>query len=607
MAFKYEKYKIEAKTIPELFMKRVERDPQRIAFVHVHKGKWTSVNYKDYYEQVKEVSFGLASMGLEKGDAIVIWANNRAEWYYADMGTTLIGGMPIGVYQSSTAEQGTYMVNHSSAKFLVVEGQEELDKALEQLDNMPTVEAVFAIEHVEMNHPKVRRFQDLYEMGKDLQKEKPDLIQERIKLIDPDEIVTLVYTSGTTGPPKGVMLSHANCLYCLEHFYDFLPVDSSAVTVAFLPLCHIGGRIGGYYVNIYSGMTPVLAESWEELLFNLSEVRPTFIATTPRIIEKFHSMAQTLIDDAPKLQQIAAGWAENVGVEVSRLKQKGMSPSTFQKIKYFFADIILFRRIRDLFGGKIQYFVSGGAPIAKELIEYFHAVGILILESYGQTELTGNVIQNRAENYRFGSVGNVFPGSEIKLAEDGEILYKGPAACMGYHKEPEATKELIDEEGYLHTGDVGRVDEDGFYYITDRKKDIMITAAGKNISPQNIENLLKTSKYISHACVFGDRRKYLTAVITLDEDESLKYARDNKIIFKDLRDLTTKPEIIKLISDVVKERNEKLHRVEQLKKFRILKEELDQDDAEITSTMKIKRRILYERHKHLVESMYKGK
>ena len=598
------KEKIEAKTIPDLFLERVRRDPRRIAFVHVFKGKWTTVTYEDYFKCAKEIGLGLAAVGLEKGDAISIWANNRAEWYYADMGASLMGAMPIGIYQTNSAEQGAYLINHSNSKILIVEGQEELDKILEQWDNLPMIEFVFAIEHVEVEHPKVRRFQELFELGRKLDQEQPNLLEERGRLIKPDDIVTLVYTSGTTGPPKGVMLSHANCLYFLEHYFDFLPVDSSAVTVGFLPLCHVGGRMAGHYVNIYSGITPVFSESWEELLFNLSEVRPTFIGTTPRIIEKFHSMVQTLIDDAPKIQQLAARWATRVGIDVSRKKQEGRPVPILQRTKFFIADILLFRRIRDIFGGKIQYFISGGAPISKDLIDYFHAVGILILEGYGQSETAGNVVQNRSKYFRFGSVGRVFPDSEIRIADDGEILYRGPAACQGYFKEPEATRELIDGEGWLYTGDVGEFDEDGYLYITDRKKDIMITSGGKNVTPQNIENLLKTSKYISHACVFGDRKKFLSALVTLDEDESLKYARDNKIIFKDLRALTKKPEIIKLISDVVKEKNQKLHNVERIKKFRILEEDLDQDEGEITPTMKVKRKILYERYKDLVESMY---
>ena len=598
------KERIEAKTIPELFLNRVRSNPSKIGFVHVHRGKWTPVTYEEYFRYAKEVGMGLAAAGLNKGDAVSIWSNNRAEWYYADIGATLMGGMPIGVYQTDTAEQGAYIISHSNSKILIVEGQEEVDKILSVWDQLPMLESVFAIEHVNVDHPRIRRFNELYELGRSLMKTNPNLMEERLQAVKPDDMVTLVYTSGTTGPPKAVMLSHANALYFLEHYYDFLPVDSSDVTVAFLPLCHVGGRMGGHYVNLYSGMTPVFAESWEELLFNLSEVRPTFIGTTPRIIEKFHSMVQTLVDDAPRLQQIIARWAESVGRDISILQQQGLPVSRLGKLRFLAADLLFFRRIRDLFGGRIRYFVSGGAPIAKDLIDYFHSVGILILESYGQSETSGSVVQNKAGDYRFGSVGKIFPGSEVKLAEDGEILYRGPASCLGYFKDKEATRELIDDEGWLHTGDVGRFDGDGYLYITDRKKDIMITSGGKNVTPQNIENLLKTSKYISHACVFGDRRKYLTALVTLDEDEALKYARDNKIIFKDLRDLTKKPEIVKLIANVVKEKNDKLHRVEQIKKFRILEEELDQDEGEITPTMKVKRKIMYERYKDLVESMY---
>jgi len=596
---------IEAKTVAELFRKRAEKDQNKAAFIHIDKGDWTPVTYQDYYDRCKEIGLGLLAAGLEKGDMISIWSHNRAEWYYTDLGATLVGGIPVGIYQTNTAEQGAYIISHSNSKIAIVEGQEEVDKIIQVWDKLPMLKHVFVIEHVNTDHPAFKRFDELIAMGRELEQKQPGLFDSRFNEIKPDDIVTLVYTSGTTGPPKGVMLSHSNCLYFLKHYYDFIPADASDVTVAFLPLCHVGGRMGGHYVMIYSGITPVFAESWEELLYNLTEVRPTFIATTPRIIEKFHSMVEVYIDDAPKLQQLISKWALKSGVEASLAKQSETPLSLAQQVKLFLADLLLFRRIRGLFGGRIRYFISGGAPISKELIEFFHAVGILILESYGLSEGAGSFVQNRANDYRFGSVGKVFPGSEIKIASDGEILYRGPATCNGYHKDPEASEELIDKEGWLHTGDIGEFDEDGYLYITDRKKDIMITSGGKNVTPQNIENLLKTSKYISHACVFGDGRKYLTALITLDEEEALKYARDNKLIFKDLRDLTRVPEIIDLINLVIKEKNKDLHRVEQIKYFSILEEELDQDEGEITPTMKVRRKVLYERYRDLIESMYK--
>ncbi len=595
---------IKADTIPEFFRKRVELDPEKVPYFYVNKGKWTPITYGEYFDKCREAAMGFLSMGLEKGDSVTIWSNNRMEWFYADLGASLVGGIPVGIYQTNTAEQGAYVIEHSDSKIAIVEGKEELDKILDQWDNLPNLELVFVIEHVEIDHPKIRKYSDIHEHGKKLYQENPDLFEERYKAIQPEDTASIIYTSGTTGPPKGVIMTHANAIYFLEHFWDFLPAESSDVTMAFMPLTHVGGRIGSHYVIFYSGMTAVLAESWEELFYNLSEVRPTYIGTTPRIIEKFHSMIMTLISDAPKIQQLLSEWCIKVGREASLIKQQYKPLPIFLWVKNQVADLILFRKIRKLFGGKIRSFVSGGAPISQELIEFFHSVGILILETYGQSETSGSVVQNRMDDYRFGSVGRVYPGSEIKLLEDGEILYRGPAATPGYLKAPEATKELLDKDAWLHTGDIGEFDEDGYLFITDRKKDIMITSAGKNVAPQNIENLLKTSIYISHACVFGDARKYLTAIVTLDEDEGVKYARDNKIIFKDLKDLTRKPEIIKLIDSVVKEKNKKLHRVEQIKYCRILEEELEQDEGEITPTMKIKRKNLYERNKDLVESMY---
>jgi len=596
---------IEAHTIPGLLKKRAEQDPEKVPYFYIRKGKWTPIIYAEYFEKCREAAMGFLAMGLEKGEAVSIWSNNRMEWFYADLGASLVGGVPVGVYQTNTAEQGAYVIDHSESKFAIVEGQEELDKILDQWDNMPRLELVFVIEHVEIEHPKIRKYSDLHEQGKKLYQENPELFEQRFKTIQPEDTASIVYTSGTTGPPKGVVLTHANCIYFLKHYFDSLPAASSDVTMAFMPLTHVGGRMGSHYVILYSGMTAILAESWEELFYNLSEARPTFIATTPRIIEKFHSMIMAAISDAPKIQQVLSGWCMKVGREASLVKQQYKSLAPPLWVKNQIADLILFRKIRKMFGGKICSFVSGGAPISKDLIEFFHGVGILILETYGQSETSGSVVQNRMDDYCFGSVGKVYPGSEIKLMEDGEILYRGPAATPGYLKAPEANKELFDEDGWLYTGDIGEFNEDGYLIITDRKKDIMITSAGKNVAPQNIENLLKTSKYISHACVIGDGRIYLTALITLDEDECPKYARDHKIIFKDLKDLTRKPEIIKLIDNVVKEKNEKLHRVEQIKYFRILEEELDQDEGEITPTMKIKRKNLYERNKDIVESMYK--
>ncbi|MCH8070292.1 MAG: long-chain fatty acid--CoA ligase, partial [Candidatus Marinimicrobia bacterium] len=422
--------------------------------------------------------------------------------------------------------------------------------------------------------------------------------------IQPDDPATLVYTSGTTGPPKGVVLSHKNILFTARQITTSLDLSPDDLSIAYLPMAHIAERIVGSFMKLASGARTAFAESMDDLIFNMKEVGPTFHFGTPRVYEKFHARIMTAIDDATSFQKIIYRWAENVGSREKDLRLSHQPITWWLHIRYILANWLVFRKVREFMGGKLRFLISGGAPISPAILEWMQSVGLNVLEVYGMTESTGLISVNFIEDNRLGSVGKALPGTKMRIAEDGEILSQGENICLGYFADADATKELVDESGWLYSGDIGRIDKDGYLWITDRKKDLIITAGGKNVAPQNIENLMKTSKYISQFMVFGDRRKYLTGLLTLDEDEITKFARDRQLIYSDQKELSQLSEVTELIAGEIDRLNKQLASFETIKKFRILEEELSQDDEEVTPTLKVKRTVIEKRYDHLIEEMY---
>jgi long-chain acyl-CoA synthetase len=427
---------------------------------------------------------------------------------------------------------------------------------------------------------------------------------------NPQDTISFIYTSGTTGHPKAGLINSENVLAVVKHLPDLYGITKNDMSIAYLPLSHIAERDLGHFMKLYSGNVTVFAESLEDMPANLIQSGPTIMFGTPRVFEKYYARISSGIKDATWFQKKIYDWAVKVGKSYAELTDKGKTSTLYLKVKYAIAHFLIFQKIHDIFGGNIRFMISGAAPISPNIIRYFHWVGLDIYEVYGMTETTGVISANRMGRVKIGSVGQIYPDTEVKIAEDGEICTRGPQNILGYYRNEEASNELLiqDEQGavWLHTGDIGHIDDEGYLFITDRKKDIIITAGGKNIAPQNIENLMKTSSFISQTIVYGDRKPYLAMLVTLDEDEIAKFARDRKILYQDLADLSKKQEVVDLLHHEISALNKELASYETIKKFRILEEELDQDKDEITPTLKVKRDVVFANYQYLIDEMYAG-
>jgi|TARA_Y100000310_G_C20670377_1_gene809935 long-chain acyl-CoA synthetase len=604
----FEKYN----TIPKLFWYHVQYNGDNISIWWKHHGVWEPITWRQYGDWSRDVANGLLASGLNPGDMVSILSETRAEWVVADMAIIGIGCVTAPIYHSNTEEQVKYIVEHSDSRLVFAEDQEQLDKILEIWDDLPLVKKIVVMDKYHPgNLPNVTSLEDFCEMGRQYGEEHSGEFEERMASVNPEDVISFIYTSGTTGPPKATMINSRNVIAIIRHLPEIIEIEENDMTIAYLPLAHVAERDVGHFMKLVSGNQTVFAESLDDLPHNLRQTGPTVMFGTPRVFEKFYARIATGIDDATWLQKKVYTWAVDVGKRVSARQIEKQPLSFLLRIKNTVARFLIFQKIYDIFGGNIRFMLSGGAPISPEIIRYFHWLGLIIYEVYGMTETTGLVSANKPGQYKIGSVGPIYPDTEVRIAPDGEICTKGPQMCLGYYKDEEATRELLKPDGnggyWLHTGDIGYLDDEGYLYITDRKKDLIITAGGKNIAPQNIENLMKMNPYISQAMVYGDRRPYLTALITLDEDEITKFARDRKLLYQDLADLSKKKEVTDLISHVVHEKNSELASYETIKKFRVLEEDFDQDKDEITPTLKVKRKVVISRYKHLIEEMYGAK
>ena len=592
-------------TVSGLFLDRTERFPDDLIYTYKKEGIWVDVTWREYEEVARETANGLLSMGMKIGDRVACLSENRWEWYYFAMGAVMARGVVVGIYATNPSNECEHVLNHSEARFMLAEDQEQIDKILPLLEQLQYLEKIIVIgKYEQRDHPKLMSLEEFHERGREFGRKNPKLYKKTAKDATKDEAITFVYTSGTTGPPKGAIITHENVIGLAEISLKHYGLELGDTCLEFLPLAHIGGQVVGHYFRLYSRIPAIIAEGWYDALYNAWEVEPTTFVSTPRMYEKLYNSIQSRVDDATTIQRRVNELAMSIGGRYVKLKESKETISWRLKIAYALSDFMVFRKFRDILGGKMKYATSGGAPLSAKVVEFFHIIGMPILEAFGMTETTAWISINSFERHKIGSVGMPIPGIDIKIAEDGEILTKGPGNCAGYFKDEEATRKLIDEDEWLHSGDVGMLDEDGFLIITDRMKDIFITAGGKNVAPGNIENLMKTSKYISQCMVYGDKKKYLVALFTLDEEEITKHARDNRIIFKDTKELTQKQEIHKLIKKEVAEKNKELASVETIKNFFILRDELDEDRSEVTATMKVKRKVLSEKYREQMEALY---
>ncbi|MCO5159327.1 MAG: long-chain fatty acid--CoA ligase [Aquamicrobium sp.] len=594
-------------TLVKLFRQRCLELGDKVAQREKDYGIWLSYTWTDFYEHARLIGLGLVSLGLKRGEVVSILSEDNKQWIYTDLGVQSVGGIASGVYTTDSAAQLKYLVNDSDSRFLFVENDEQLDKFLSVRHEMPGLAKVIVYDRDGLHDfadDQVIFLDDLYALGRAALKENPNRFDEEIAKSTPEEVAILVYTSGTTGPPKGAMITHRNVIASVIGAALTLPVGPDDEQVCFLPLCHILERLLTVFLPIGMKSTVNFAESPETVFDNVREVSPHVFTAVPRVWEKIYSRVTIMASEATPLGRWAFAQAVKAGMKRVRALDAGRPVPLGTRLSYGFWDFVLLRNLRRMLGfDRLRRGTSGAAPISPDLLRWFKAVGIVVLEGYGMTESSGVISVNNLERDRTGTVGPIVPGGEVRIAADGEIQYRGPNVFHGYWNKPDKTAETVTEDGWLKTGDVGRV-EDGFLTITGRVKDIIITAGGKNITPAEIENRLKFSPYISDAVVIGDKRKFLTCLVMIDQENVEKFAQDRKVPFNDFRSLCAAQEVRDLIAGVVEETNREFARVEQIKDFRLIDVLLTAEDDELTATMKLKRSFVEKKHKRLIDEMY---
>ncbi len=595
-----------AESFPSLFFQQVEANQDRIALRRKEHGIWKRTTWKEYGNRVQKTAAGLLSLGLGPGDRVAILGENRPEWLICHLASMSIGCVTCGVYSTSAPEQVAYVVGHSESKVLFADNEEQVDKVLQILAKL-NLKRVVVWDPKGLwgfSHPDIQFFDEFMGEGEAYLREHPRSISERMKAIDPQDTAMMIYTSGTTGPPKGAMITHHNILSITDSFMSAVPFHEKDEMLSYLPLAHIYENLISLFQAVKGGGTVNFVESIDTLAQNLREVSPTVFASVPRIWEKFASVVEIRMSDSTVLKKALYRLAVLVGLRYVRSRQGTKERFLWSLLYWPLYGLVLYHLKRQLGLERVRYAVCAAAPASPELFEYFNALGVPLREGYGQTESTGVIALQRIDRPRWGYVGEPVPGMEVKIDEDGEILIRGAGVFKGYFKDPELTASTI-KDGWLHTGDVGTL-EDGFIKILDRKKDIIITAGGKNITPAFIENKLKFSAYIQDAVVIGERKKYLVALILIDEDNVTKYAQDHRIPFTTFADLTQNPEIRKLIEGEVSKVNKTLSQVETIKKFELLPRRFYEEDGDVTPTKKVKRRFLEKRYADLIQKMYRG-
>lgn len=590
---------ITASTIPGMFRERVSLSKDKIAHKYKKGGAWVDVTWGEYGKEVELIARGLISLGLKSGQKVALLSRTRVEWSYADLAIMCAGGITIPIYPSNTPEQAGYIIRDSESVLIFVEDASQLDKVKAAWKDLPVLNKAIVFEGPD-EEENILSLDMLIKRGREVNVEE---LNKRIAAIKPDDEATYVYTSGTTGPPKGVVQTHLNHVSIVRSIISIGDVEPDDMDLFFLPLAHSFARCQ-QFSDIYAGITTAYAESIDKVADNIKEVSPTMMPAVPRIFEKIYTRIQTTAAEGSPLKRRIFDWAVDVGREYSLCLQNKTPIPFILGLKRAVAYQLVFKKLMEGLGGRIRFFISAGAPLSKEIAEFFHAAGILILEGYGLTESCPALTINRLEGYKFGSVGQAIPGVELKIAEDGEILGRGPNVARGYFKRPEDTKEVFYDDGWLYTGDIGYMDEDGFLFITDRKKDIIVTSGGKNIAPQNLENILKVDPLISQVMVYGDRRKYLVALITLDPEESLRIAKESGIKESSIEKLANSPKMLERVQNTVDDMNSSLPSYETIKHFTIVPEDFTQENGMLTPTLKVKRKEVSRRYQKIIDSLY---
>lgn len=599
-----------ADTIAKSFLLAVATRGDRPAIREKKFGIWQSTSWREWLRKSKEIAYALDDVGFRPGDVASIIANAAPEWVYADMGILCAGGVSSGIYPTDAPSQVAYLINDSRTRVIFVEDEEQLDKVLLCRDRCPTLEriVVFDMEGLSgFSDPMVMSLDEFMALGRNAMMGREAAWEEMIASRGPDDLAILVYTSGTTGPPKGAMHSNRSVTHQMRYADYLLVPQDDEERLVFLPLCHVAERVGGYYLSVAVGSVMNFAESPETVPDNLREVQPTAFLAVPRIWEKFYSAITIALKDATPLQQAMYRWALGVGRRLADCRLEGRTPPPSLRLLGQAAYWLVFRNIRRMLGlDRVRIAFTGAAPIAPDLIRWYLALGLDMREVYGQTENCGVATLMPNDRIKLGSVGKAAPWGEVKISPEGEILVRGDYLFMGYLNLPEKTAETVDADGWLHTGDIGTIDNEGFVRITDRMKDIIITSGGKNITPSEIENQLKFSPYISDAVVIGDKRPYLTCLVMIDHENVEKFAQDNDIPFTNYASLCRAPEVQDLIRREIEAVNQNVARVESIKKFHLIERQLTPEDEELTPTMKLKRNYVNKSYASEIEAMYRS-
>jgi len=597
-------------TIAQKFWNAVEMRGPKVAFRQKEFGIWEEVTWTELGQRARNIAMGLASLGFKPGDTASILANTRREWAYADYGVLCAGGVSSGIYPTDAPSQVEYLTADSGSSVLFVEDDEQLDKVLQVRERLPLLKKTVVLDMeglADLSDPGVISLEALEKLGEAFDKANPGEFDRRLKSRGIDDLAILVYTSGTTGRPKGAMISNRNLRWVIEHFPEELAQTDDDDKMAFLPLCHIAERNFGEFLSLETGARVNFVENPETVAENVREIAPTVMLAVPRIWEKFFSAISIRMKEATGFEQWAYKVALGIGYKRAELRLAGNPVPAGLEFAFKLAHFFVLDNVRRAIGlHRTRVAVTGAAPISPELIRWYYALGVDMYEVWGMTETTGGGSANMPGALKLGTIGIVQPYNEMRISPEGEIQVKGDNVFMGYLNQPEKTRETFTEDGWLRTGDVGAVDGQGFFKITDRMKDIIITAGGKNITPSELENELKFSPYITDAVVIGDKRPYLTCLVMIDHENVENFAQERSVPFSDFASLTRAKEVQELIQAEVERVNKKFARVEQIKTFRLIDHKLTSEDEELTPTMKLKRKLVNEKYKDLIDAMYKG-
>jgi long-chain acyl-CoA synthetase len=592
-------------SIPAVLKDNARKFSKKTAISYKKKGVYHSLTYEEFYERVLMLARGLRKAGMFPGDKVAIFSENRLGWAISDFGIQCAGGITVPIYATNTGKQAAYILNHSEAKIVFCSTRIQYEKLYSIKDQIPDVDLVISFDRFigHRSFPVYTQYQ-LSEIDTSVSDEDKKEIEEQIDQITPDDIITIIYTSGTTGVPKGVLLTQRNIMINAEYGAQQLGMpQKDEIALSFLPLSHVLERTGGYYATLMNGNHIAFAENPAAVMENMVEIRPTMMVSVPRLFEKIYARVQEGVQQMPQFHRNLFHKAIEVGREYVNKKYITNEPLGLLALKYTFYDRLVFRKIRGRFGGRLTYFLCGGAPLDKTINEFMWIIGLPVYNGYGLTETSPGVAISGIGMVRFDSVGKALRETELKLAEDGELLVKGPQVMLGYYKSDEATMEAF-EDGWFKTGDIVRIDEEGFVYIIDRKKELIVTAGGKNIAPQPIENELKLDKYISQAIVFGDLKPYLVAIITPDIDMLIDFARQESISFTDTNELVSHPRIKELYATRIKELNKSYPPYKTIKYFAVVPVDFSIEGGELTPTLKLKRKFILEKYQSIIEDLY---